>query len=236
MPHNDIIDTDPSEEGEWGWLRNSSFTPRSPEANQAQAPAETEWDWLDETALEIVHRIGGREDHRAVSTNVRRWAAVLVTVATATAVIVVAVRALTTGPLSAAVPSVATTSTPTPVAAGPCYGLSAPTIEEEDAEPTSLAGLITAFEYAYYKQRSAEAAMRLLAPESGIQRDPLAAGIASVPSGTKHCVAITPIADTAADVHLVEVRPGGIRTDYLQVINIRRSGTGLLITNIQKRG
>ncbi|MFE2997386.1 hypothetical protein ACFXG4_20520 [Nocardia sp. NPDC059246] len=149
--------------------------------------------------------------------------------------IIVAAQALTGETTPTSVPSTTTTSIRN-VAVGACQGLSGSTITDADGDPTTLAGLIAAFEYAYYQRRSADAAMRLLAPESGIQRDPLATGLTSIPSGTRHCVAVTPLADTAADVHLVEVRPDGTRTDYLQVINTRRADTGLLITNIQKRG
>ncbi|MFD6108420.1 hypothetical protein ACFWFQ_37885, partial [Nocardia salmonicida] len=73
-------------------------------------------------------------------------------------------------------------------------------------------------------------------PEAGLVAAALTAGIASIPPGTTHCVAITLIADTAAEVHLVERHRDSSRIDYLQLINTRREPTGdILITNIQKR-
>ncbi|WP_433678342.1 hypothetical protein [Nocardia sp. CA-119907] len=120
---------------------------------------------------------------------------------------------------------------------GACVGLAGQTVTDTAGDAHSPVGVIAAFEHAYYSQRSAEAALRLVAPEAGLAVEALAAGIASIPVGTTHCVAITPIADGAAEVHLVELHPDGQRVDYLQLINIRHDdGLGVVITNIQKRG
>ncbi|WP_435592128.1 hypothetical protein [Nocardia sp. bgisy118] len=128
-------------------------------------------------------------------------------------------------------------TTTTSAAAGACAGLSGQIVTDGPGDIHSPAGVIAAFEHAYYVQRNAEAALRLIAPEVGIIPEALAAGIASIPPGTVHCVAITPIADGAADVHLVELHPDGQRIDYLQLINLGHNPDGAtVISNIQKRG
>lgn len=132
-----------------------------------------------------------------------------------------------------AVPASATSAV-----AAACTGLSGTVVTDRSADTTAtVAGVIASFEAAYYIARSAEAAMGLLAPESGITQDGLAAGIASIPAGSTHCVAVTPISETTANVHVVELRPDRQRVDYLQVINTRPGqGGGLLISNVQGQG
>ncbi|MFI6217036.1 hypothetical protein ACIBCD_33980 [Nocardia brasiliensis] len=118
-----------------------------------------------------------------------------------------------------------------------CTGLSGATVSDGAGDTRSPAGVIVAFEHAYYVRRDAGAALALVAVEAGLVGGALAAGIASIPAGTTHCVALTPLADsTAVEVHLVERHPDGTRTDYLQLINIRTDEHGSVITNIQKRG
>ncbi len=132
------------------------------------------------------------------------------------------------------------TATTTPVGiAGEraCSGLSGHTITTGPGDTRTPAGVVAAFEYAYYVERSAEAALKLVSPDAGLAPDRLAAAIAGLPVGTTHCVGITSIADNTTEVHLVELRPDGRRFDYLQLVNVAASGTsGLVITNIQKRG
>ncbi|MGW4369208.1 hypothetical protein ACWEKT_26535 [Nocardia takedensis] len=128
-------------------------------------------------------------------------------------------------------------STSTPAAA--CAGLSGAVVTDTAGDSRSMAGVIAAFEHAYYQRRDAEAALRLVAPEAGLVPEALAAGIASIPTGSTHCVAITPVAEATAEVHLVERHPDGSRIDYLQLINVRATtpaGGDLVISNIQKRG
>ncbi|MEV0109222.1 hypothetical protein AB0H42_23170 [Nocardia sp. NPDC050799] len=140
--------------------------------------------------------------------------------------------------VTAAPPLTLTSETPSTAPASPeaCRGLTGDLVTDRDGDAATVTGVIAAFEYAYYTARDAAAALRLTGPEAGLDPHMLAGGIASIPAGARHCVAITPVADTAAEVHLVEVHPGGQRRDYLQVINVRRDGDRLLITNIQKRG
>ncbi|MFF3566861.1 hypothetical protein ACFYXQ_03670 [Nocardia jiangxiensis] len=121
--------------------------------------------------------------------------------------------------------------------AGVCAGLSGAVVTERGGDPATVPGVIATFEDAYYTQRNAEAALRVVAPESGITQQALAAGIATIPAGTVHCVAITPVTLNTANVHLVEVHPDHKRVDYLQVINtITGSGGGLLISHVQEQG
>ncbi|NKY87570.1 hypothetical protein [Nocardia veterana] len=118
---------------------------------------------------------------------------------------------------------------------GACTGLSGATVTDRYGDPGTVAGVVASFEHAYYRLRSADAALRVVAPEAGLVADVLAAGIRSIPEGSTYCVAITPIAAGSANVHVVERHPDRSRTDYLQVINTRPDGAGLLITNIQKQ-
>ncbi|WP_143860569.1 hypothetical protein [Nocardia cerradoensis] len=120
-------------------------------------------------------------------------------------------------------------------ASGACAGLTGATVTDRDGDTVTVAGVIASFENAYYRLRNADAALRVVAPEAGLAVDALAAGIASIPAGSTYCVAIAPIGVGSANVHVVEQHPDRTRTDYLQVINIRPDGPGLLITNIQKQ-
>ncbi|MBF6176795.1 hypothetical protein [Nocardia blacklockiae] len=125
-------------------------------------------------------------------------------------------------------------ATTTTGAGGACAGLSGPVVTDRSGDTTTVAGVIAAFEAAYYIGRSAEEALRVVAPEAGITAQALADGIASIPAGTTHCVAITPLGANTANVHIVEMHPDGQRMDYLQVVNTRPTpGGGLLIINFQ---
>ncbi|AVH20785.1 hypothetical protein GV791_07465 [Nocardia cyriacigeorgica] len=164
------------------------------------------------------------------------WAALAATIAVLAGVLLASPGK--TGDTGAQVPATAAPPTSTTLVQGPCTGLTGEVVTEQSGDPTTLAGVIASFEAAYYIHRDAGKAMPLLAPESGITFEGLAAGIASIPPGTRHCVAITPIAPTTANVHIAEIRPDRTRTDYLQLINTRPadSGGALLISNVQKQG
>jgi hypothetical protein len=130
------------------------------------------------------------------------------------------------------------TRTPaTSPAASACSGLSGTVITNRSGDTATVPGVIAAFEFDYYT-RQAAAAVALLAPEAGIVPAALTDGINSIPLGTTHCLALTPISADTANVHIVEIHPDRSRTDYLQVINTRPApgGHGLLITRIQKQG
>ncbi|MFD3595177.1 hypothetical protein ACFWU5_20840 [Nocardia sp. NPDC058640] len=103
-------------------------------------------------------------------------------------------------------------------------------------DTTTIGGVIARFEHSYYVRRSAEVALTMVGPEAGLAHDSLAAAITALPVGTTHCVGITAVAENIAEVHLAELRPDGRRFDYLQLINVGPGASGLVITNIQKRG
>ncbi|MGS2809265.1 MULTISPECIES: hypothetical protein [Nocardia] len=165
------------------------------------------------------------------------WAALAALVAVLAAVLVVSAdEGGDTGHQATVTTAAPPSSTTT--AQGPCTGLTGTVVTDRAGDRATLEGLIASFEAAYYIDRDAAKAMLLLAPETGITVEGLAAGIATIPPGTRHCVAITPIAATAATVHIVELHPDRTRTDYLQLINTRPAepGGALVISNFQKQG
>ncbi|MET9491176.1 hypothetical protein [Nocardia sp. NPDC006630] len=240
MAHNNSTGSSARTTSEWGWLDDTPPTTLPAPTGATDMGGDAEWLWLERNSDDspTVEPSIPSVERPARIPAVRRWIAPILTTAAATAVIIVAVSVTrstnesTVSVLSAAAPTVSSAA----VLTGACTGLSATTVTASPGDTSSVAGVIAAFEYAYYEQRSADAALRLLAPDAGITVEPLAAGIASIPAGTTHCVAVTPIADTTADVHLVELHPDHTRTDYLQVINLRHTETGLLINNIQRQG
>ncbi|MFE2999755.1 hypothetical protein ACFXG4_32740 [Nocardia sp. NPDC059246] len=244
MPHNTTTDSRTHGNSEWGWLESSTPTtlPAQPSApTNPTRETNSEWGWLpdDLDAAATYDESRDAFDGRPVSRTARlRWVVPIVSILVSILVIVFAVFALGGGTEStvSAPQTVTSSATQTPALTGACTGLTATTVTAGPGDPASVTGVIAAFEYAYYQQRSADAALALVTPEAGLARDPLTAGIASIPAGTMHCVAITPIADATANVHLVELHPDHTRTDYLQVINLRRTPAGLLIDNIQKQG
>ncbi|MEU0872947.1 hypothetical protein [Nocardia brasiliensis] len=209
-PDRDVPEP-PLREGRW-----LVALPQTPDARDAGVSAR----WWDG----VRHRLPGRV-----------WAALAAIVAALIGV-VVAVSATDTGQTGDLVRATAAPPSATSAAEGACTGLSGTVVTDREGDPTTVAGLIASFEAAYYVHRNAEAAMRLLAPESGIAAEGLAAGIASIPAGTTHCVSITPISASTADVQVSEARPDGQRIDYLQLVNTRPGEAGaLLISNIQGR-
>ncbi|MQY23014.1 hypothetical protein [Nocardia macrotermitis] len=167
--------------------------------------------------------------------SLRGWAGLAAVVAVAVGVVVGA-----QGPRPAATHAGAggsTTPSSASAAAGACAGLSGRVVTDRGGDRSTVPGVIATFEDAYYTQRNAEAAVRVVAPESGITQQALAAGIDSIPVGTVHCVAITPVTANTATVHLVELHADGKRVDYLQVINTISGPNGsLLISHVQEQG
>ncbi len=165
----------------------------------------------------------------------RGWAALAALAAVTLGVIITTGPAHHTAPHTARGP--ATTASPaTTTSGGACAGLTGTVATSRGGDPATLTGVIAQFEQDYYTTRSAPQALQLLAPEAAITPQGLAEGIASIPVGTTYCVAITPIAATTANVHLVEVHPDKVRVDYLQVINTRPVGGGMLISHVQEQG
>ena len=84
------------------------------------------------------------------------------------------------------------------------------------------AGVIAAFEHAYYITRSADAVRALATPDTSLPlAEKIQAGIDSVPVGTTHCVRITAIASDVYSVVLAEMRPGIAPEQYPQTITTK---------------
>ncbi|MFD4431479.1 hypothetical protein, partial [Nocardia sp. NPDC058497] len=150
-------------------------------------------------------------------------------------VVVMPINTTSTTPTLASV----TTTTPsptTPQRARACAGLTSHTVTDGAGDTTTTVGVIAKFEHAYYVQRNPEAALALVGPQSGVTREGLTAAIAALPVGVTHCVGISVIAENTAEVHLVELQADGRRLDYLQLVNVAAAPSGLVITNVQKRG
>ncbi|WP_433194571.1 hypothetical protein ACQP1G_38365 [Nocardia sp. CA-107356] len=225
------IDTDHGE----GWLHRGepvALQTISPATGAANPERGTEWQWISQPPAQSA---SGRT--RAGIPR-RVWIGLTGALGVAAALIAVGIGSIADRPDMAAVLPTATASPPTTTSppGGACTGLSGQTVTDTAGDTHSPPGVIAAFEHAYYRQRSAEATLRLVAPEAGLTLEGLAAGIGSIPIGTTHCVAITPIAEGTAEVHLVEQHPDGQRIDYLQLINVGHGPDGVAITNIQKRG
>ncbi|WP_433195780.1 hypothetical protein ACQP1G_42355 [Nocardia sp. CA-107356] len=251
----------PSEPDPWAWLEQPRLAPAlhlvsDPDPNPdpgldsepetgagveaSPEPSAQQGRWLvalpqtrDAADTAVARPLWNRGGYRVPG---RVWAALAATVAVMIGV--VAVFADDARENGDPVRATAVAPSATSAAEGACTGLSGTLVTDRPADTTTtVAGVIAAFEAAYYIDRSAEAAMRLLAPESGITTEALAAGIASIPIGSTHCVAITPISATTANVHVVQLGPDRQRVDYLQVINTRPGdGGGLLISNVQRQG
>ncbi|MFD4407559.1 hypothetical protein ACFWPH_32820 [Nocardia sp. NPDC058499] len=235
--------TDPGTDHGWGWLDATNPIPLSnrrepqPDNSSDVSPAEP----AGPTRLPAPEMVGG-----SARMPTRAWVALAVSLAVSATLICAGILTLRSGttaapemPSATAAPPPSLTSaasSTSAVGSAACSGLSGDIITDTAGDPATVTGVIAAFEHAYYRSRDAVAALRLTAPEAGLDPQLLAAGITSIPADTRHCVAITSIADHVAEVHLVEVRPDGQRRDYLQVINVRREGEHMLITNIQKRG
>ncbi|MFQ6226310.1 hypothetical protein [Nocardia sp. NPDC002869] len=231
-------DPPPDDDDAWAWLDEQRPTPELHAVPDPDPDPELPEDrWL--VALPRTPDTGVTGGHRSRWSAVRNrlpaggWA-----VPAAVLAILIGVVALSVDSCEAGAPAVTTASPSTALAPeGACTGLSGTVVTDHAGDPATVPGVIASFQAAYYLSRDAEAAMRLLAPESGIGFDGLAAGIVSIPRGTAHCVAITPISATTANVHIVELRAEGQRIDYLQVVNTRPGeGRALLITNIQRQG
>lgn len=83
-------------------------------------------------------------------------------------------------------------------------------------------GVIAAFEYAYYITRSGAAVRALTTPDTSLPpAEKIQAGIDTVPTGTTHCVRITPITTDVYSVALAEMRPGAEPAQFPQTITTK---------------
>ncbi|MFJ2834216.1 hypothetical protein ACIO52_02520 [Nocardia sp. NPDC087230] len=117
-----------------------------------------------------------------------------------------------------------------------CTGLKAATVTDGAGDTTTVAGVVAKFQHAYYVQRNVDAALALVGPQSGVTREGLTPVIAALPAGVAHCVGVDVVAENTAEVHVVELRTDGTRSDYLQLVNVATGPSGLVITNVQRRG
>ncbi|WP_405180772.1 hypothetical protein OG225_06100 [Nocardia sp. NBC_01377] len=222
-----------------GWLSQHT-EPVALQPTTDEPHTDSEWQWLHDQPT-AADRTSPRqvEIHNSRTGRTRVWVCLTIALAAALVMVGFGIRSVTEPPAApTAIPTI-TTAPPatTAPAVGACAGLSGATITDGTADPHTVTGVIAAFDYAYYRQRDAATALGLVSAEAGLILESLAAGIASIPEGTTHCVAITPIGPTAAQVHLVEARPDGQRLDYLQLINARPDGPDrMVITNFQKQG
>ncbi|WP_280453720.1 hypothetical protein [Nocardia brasiliensis] len=228
---------DPQIEHGWGWLQPTqpaAVQPISPTlADGEDIPGGSEWQWINFDAEPPAPEIESPNRLR------HWWVGFALTAVLSTAGAGIWVGSHAGEPGTATVQPTATAAPPTSAAAAigyACTGLSGTTVTDNAGDTASLTGVIAAFEHAYYVQRDAAAALALVAPTAGLTLEGLAAGIASIPPGTTHCVAITPLADSLAEVHLAERHLDGSRMDYLQLINAGAGEHGTVIINIQKRG
>ncbi|WP_157186805.1 hypothetical protein [Nocardia jiangxiensis] len=234
MPHT-TTGTDTDDDHGWGWITTTTAppiplhpsTPGNPDTGDGD-----EWEWLtDQTAPATRPTSQPRTRIRLRATIIAGLTAIV-----ATGVTTGALLARPAGhPGAAPAATTAPRSTSTPATSAACSGLTGATVTDRAGDADTVAGLIATFEFAYYTTRSVDQAMRTVAPDSGIVPQALAAGIASIPPGTSHCVAINPLAGEAADVHVVELHPDHTRVDYLQLVNTHRTPTGLVISNIQRQ-
>ncbi|WP_216918059.1 hypothetical protein [Nocardia noduli] len=227
-----------------GWLGDhtepAASQPIIAHASDGMVRTGSEWQWLhDQSSVPDRTSPGDVETDRPRTGHTRAWMGLIAALAVALVMVGFGIRSVTEPPDPATAIPMITAAPPVTTAAptGACAGLSGATVTDGPGEPHTVTGVIAAFDYAYYRQRDAAAALALVSGEAGLALESLADGIASIPNGTTHCVAITPIADTAAQVHLVELHPDGQRLDYLQLINARPdSADRMVITNFQKQG
>ncbi len=95
----------------------------------------------------------------------------------------------------------------------------------DPGDQKSGAGVIAAFEHAYYVARSGTAVRALTTPDSSLPaKEKIQAGIDTVPAGTTHCVRITPISVGIYSVALTEMRPGQPPAQFPQTITAKELG------------
>lgn len=92
----------------------------------------------------------------------------------------------------------------------------------DPGDQKSGAGVIAAFEHAYYGTRSGTAVRALTTPDTSLpSKEKIQAGIDTVPTGTTHCVRITPISAGIYSVALTEMRPGQPPSQFPQTITAK---------------
>ncbi|WP_225730956.1 MULTISPECIES: hypothetical protein [unclassified Nocardia] len=127
------------------------------------------------------------------------------------------------GDRDTAAPSVAAPSATTPAPAKATTGTDGCRAERGDQK--SGAGVIAAFQYAYYVTRSGEAARKLATPTSSVQpAEALQGFIDAVPPGTTYCLRIVALAEDVYTTVLSELRPGQQPAQFAQTVTTRKIG------------
>ena len=99
----------------------------------------------------------------------------------------------------------------------------------------SVAGVVLAFQHAYYVARDVDEMKPLLAKDSQItDLDALQEGIDSVARGTTHCLRVVSDGDDAALVELTETAPDGTETTYNQRVKTTRTDGEVQIVSIEE--
>ncbi|MBF6341568.1 hypothetical protein IU450_37680 [Nocardia abscessus] len=94
--------------------------------------------------------------------------------------------------------------------------------------------VILALEYSYYTRRDATVVRTLLAPEGRFGSDAeIQAGIDAVPTGTTHCVDITPAGPDRWSVTVTERWPNDSRTVHRQTISTTTRDTRTLVVAVE---
>lgn len=103
-----------------------------------------------------------------------------------------------------------------------------------EGDTDSVAGVVLAFEHAYYVERDAEQVAPLLSEDTKLTNlDALQEGIDSVERGTTHCVHVAAAEDGVAEVELTETAPDGAETVYQQHVTTTREGGEVRIVSIE---
>lgn len=141
------------------------------------------------------------------------------------------------------VPSTPTATTSTAdetkaAAAGDCQSTesSAVITGNGKGDSDSVAGVVLAFQHAYYVDRDAKKMKPLLSKDSKItDLDALQEGIDSVERGTTHCLKVTPERDDSASVELTEIATDGTETTYTQRVTTTSESGDVRIVSIEDK-
>lgn len=99
----------------------------------------------------------------------------------------------------------------------------------------STAGAVLSFQYGYYVQRDADAALKAVAKDRVVgDSKALQKGIDAVPEGTAHCVSITTGEKNSADVEITETHPDGTELVHDQTVTTTRDGDRVVIETIKE--
>lgn len=99
----------------------------------------------------------------------------------------------------------------------------------------STAGAVLAFQYGYYVQRDADAALEAVAKDRVVgDAKALQKGIDAVPEGTTHCVSITTGDKNSAEVEITETHPDGTELVHDQTVTTTRDGDRVVIETIKE--